>query len=636
VHLLWNPGSLGQRLPQPKSATKDPCRGYYASTHGKQLAPVGPGSAYLGATSASLSNQFILPLTLHVSDKSSTREHHFRALIDSGASANFIHQDLASKWELPLSALPSPIPLRVIDGRPVSSGEMTHETVPLRCTMGAHQEYLSFLVTALGPHDVVLGLPWLRLHQPTFQWATDTLRFDSQYCLGRCLDTPAFTHSTDTIGDEGEPRVAATIDQKDPTHLVPRQYHDFLDVFSKARADTLPPHREFDHRIPLLPDSKPPTSRVYNMSALELKALKEHIDENLAKGFIVPSQSPASSSVLFVKKKDGSLRLCVDYRKLNAMTIRNKCPLPLIPELLDRLQGARVFSKIDLRNAYNLVRVATEDEWKTAFSCRYGHYQYRVMPFGLTNAPATFQQFIQHVLDGLLDRQPTGVAAYLDDIILWSPDEKSHITLLREVLQRLRSFQLYAKAEKCEFHKDSVEFLGYRVSPNEVSMDHSKVKAVLEWPTPTTLKQLQSFLGFANFYRRFIRNYSGVVRPLTSLTRRGSFAWGAQATAAFANIKQRFASAPVLQQFDPTKPITLETDASDYALACILSQPDDQGQLHPVVFHSRQFHDAELNYPIYDKEMLAIITACKVWRHYLEGSPYRIEIITDHKNLEFS
>ncbi len=419
---------------------------------------------------------------------------------------------------------------------------------------------------------------------------------------------------------------------KSDKDIVPVQYHSYLDVFSKASADKLPPHRPFDHHMPLMEGKQPPFGPIYSISDKELKALREYLDENLAKGFIVPSESPAAAPILFVKKKDGSLRLCVDYRGLNAMTIKNRYPLPLISDLLDRLRHAKVFTKIDLRGAYNLLRIAKGEEWKTAFRTRYGLFEYRVMPFGLTNAPASFQHLMNFNFRDMLDNF---VICYLDDLLIYSPDLTTHCEHVGKVLQRLRDVGLYAKADKCEFHTTSVEFLGYVISPSGIEMDKKKVQTILDWPTPCNLHDVRSFLGFANFYRRFIKNYSMKADPLTRLTKKDTpFQWTEKEQHSFDKLKGTFTSADVLRHYNPDHLIVLETDASDFAIAGILSHEID-GILYPIAFFSRKLQAAEINYEIHDKEMLAIVASFKQWRHYLEGAAHQIKVYTDHRSLEY-
>lgn len=280
------------------------------------------------------------------------------------------------------------------------------------------------------------------------------------------------------------------------------------------------------------------------MSPMELEELRRYLEENLEKGWIRPSKSPVSAPIVFARKKDGSIRVCIDYRNLNSVTVKNRYPLPLIPELTDRLVGSTIFTKLDIRQAYHRVRMAEGHEFKTAFKTRYGLYEYLVMPFGLTNAPAQFQSHMQSIFGDLLD---IAVVIYLDDILIFSKDIEEHRRIVREVLRRLQEHGLYAKESKCEFHRSSVEFLGMIVSAKGLEMCHDKVKTIQEWPVPTSIKEVQAFLGFANFYRRFISDYSKIALPLTALTRKNqSFNWTPQADSAFQELRSRFIQAPVL------------------------------------------------------------------------------------------
>uniref|UniRef100_A0A2D4KFB9 ribonuclease H n=1 Tax=Micrurus paraensis TaxID=1970185 RepID=A0A2D4KFB9_9SAUR len=274
------------------------------------------------------------------------------------------------------------------------------------------------------------------------------------------------------------------------------------------------------------------------MSEPELAALREFIEKNLARGFIRPSSSPLSAPVLFVKKKTGDLRLCCDYRKLNAITVRNRYPLPLIPDLMERLRSATIFTKLDLRGAYNLVRIRQGDEWKTAFGTRYGHFEYTVMPFGLTNAPAVFQHFMNDIFRDLLDRF---VVVYLDDILVYSTSKSSHLHHLRQVLHRLRDHHLYAKLEKYEFYQTTIDFLGHRISPAGIAMDWDKVKALVSWQAPRRVKDVQRLLGFANYYRSFIPRFATLTAPLTRLLQKKvRFQWSAPEQQAFQSLKDAF------------------------------------------------------------------------------------------------
>jgi hypothetical protein len=255
------------------------------------------------------------------------------------------------------------------------------------------------------------------------------------------------------------------------------------------------------------------------------------------------------------------------------------------------------------------------------------------MPFGLTNALATFQHFMNEIFHDLLD---VCVVVYLDNILIYSDDLETHQKQVKDVLQRLRKYDLHTRPEKSGFHMDSIEYLGVIISPNGIAMDSEKVKVILDWPVPTSVKELQSFLEFANFYRHFIDNYSSITKALTSLLRKNTeYVWTDKCENAFQILKKAFTEAPVLRHYDPEDMIVLESDASDYAIAGILSQYDKQGVLRPVAFYGRTMIAAELNYEIYDKELLAIVECFQLWRHYLKGSKYAIQVFTDHNNLQY-
>ena len=426
---------------------------------------------------------------------------------------------------------------------------------------------------------------------------------------------------------------AAISDETPDLSHIPEDYHDFADVFNKAKADTLAPHRPYDLKINLEEGASPPVGAMYSLSQSELQVLREFIDEHIRIGFIRPSSSPHGAPVLFVRKKDGSLRLCVDFRGLNKISKKDRYPLPFISDLLSTAGKARIYTTLDLRHAYHLVRVAEGDEWKTAFRTRYGSFEWLVMPFGLTNAPAAFQRFMNDIFSDLLD---VSVTIYLDDILIYSDNPADHKQHVREVLRRLRKHGLYARPDKCHFSTDTVEYLGFILSKEGLKMDQSKVQTIQDWPEPRKVKDIQSFLGFANFYRRFISGYSDIVVPLTRLTRKGTpWNFTDQARSAFKLLKSAFTSAPVLTHWVPDRPIIVETDASDYALGAILSIETDSGEVHPVAYHSRTFTSPELNYDTHDKELLAIFEAFRVWRHFLEGSGTPVDVVTDHKNLEY-
>ncbi|CAM4463975.1 unnamed protein product [Leuciscus chuanchicus] len=415
---------------------------------------------------------------------------------------------------------------------------------------------------------------------------------------------------------------------------VPEEYHDLRAVFSRSRAVSLPPHRPYDCCIDLLPGSTPPRGRLYSLSAPEREALEKYLSESLDAGIIVPSSSPAGAGFFFVKKKDGSLRPCIDYRGLNDITVKNRYPLPLMSSAFEILQGAKIFTKLDLRNAYHLVRIKQGDEWKTAFNTPIGHFEYRVLPFGLVNAPAVFQALVNDVLRDMLN---VFVFVYLDDILIFSPSLEVHVQHVRRVLQRLLENRLFVKSEKCVFHSRSVTFLGSVVSAEGISMDPEKVRAVLDWPVPDSRVALQRFLGFANFYRRFIRNFSQVAAPLSALTSvKSQFVWSDMAQDAFDRLKRLFTSAPILVTPDPERQFIVEVDASDVGVGAILSQRSSlDDKVHPCAFFSHRLSPAERNYDVGNRELLAIRLALGEWRHWLEGASVPFIVWTDHRNLEY-
>ncbi|KAG0158396.1 hypothetical protein PDIDSM_5910 [Penicillium digitatum] len=358
---------------------------------------------------------------------------------------------------------------------------------------------------------------------------------------------------------------------------------------------------------------------LYPMSRNELEVLKDWIEDNLRKGFIRPSSSPAASPVLFVKKPGGGLRFCVDYRALNAITVKDRYPLPLTKETLNNLKGMKFFTKIDIISAFNNLRIAKGQEYLTAFRTRLGLFESLVMPFGLTGAPASFQRFINDTLREYLDCFCT---AYLDDILIYSRTRAEHIEHVRKVLQHLREAGLFAKLSKCEFCVSETKFLGIIIGEDGIRMDPDKIETIVNWKTPTCLTDVQAFIGFGNFYRRFIRDFSKVIAPLVRLTKKDvRFEWTPVCQLSFEALKKAFTSAPVLKAFDWSKEIVLETDASDFVSAGVLSQYDDAGILHPIAFFSKKHSAAECNYEIYDKELLAIIRCFEEWRPELEGTP---------------
>lgn len=584
------------------------------------------------------------------------------ALIDSAADRNMIDRGFINRY------------VREPFYAPVGRVEMANGSyAPLYGTLSADITMTDaqqttrtlmqpFMVMDLEGYDVLLGWDWLIGTNPKIDWRAKRWSYRRKTIPRIELQEPhAFVRSVKALNERPmvlKPNTGGV------TGILPEELAEFKDVFADDRYGDLVDQRKAHHALDLQEGKEPPYLPIYNMSERELKTLREYIDSATSKGWIRPSTSPAGAPVLFAPKADGSLRLCVDYRGLNAITVRNRYPLPLIDEMLDRLAGAKVYSKLDVRDAYHRIPIREGDEWKSAFRTRYGHFEYRVMPFGMTNAPATFQNYIHTALKGLVD---ITCIVYLDDILVFSRSKGEHTEALKEILERLYKYKLYLKLPKCEFYRDNVEFLGYTVGKDGVGMQRERVETVLDWPTPQSVRDVQVFIGFTNFYRRFIYRYSVLTAPITDLlkgidtTKRGrgkkngrpkgpasaskaaprrlprDFRWTAEADAAFQRVKEAFLNDSLLRHFDPHRETRLETDASNFAAGAVLTQAYEEAgakQWHPIAFYSFKFEDAERNYTTSEQELLAIVRSFQHWRHYLDGTKYPVQVITDHANLQ--
>ena len=591
------------------------------------------------------------------------RGRTLQVLLDSGASDDYIGAHLVQELSLPEAAAEGASTVEMGNG---DLQDASRVVPSLSFRIGNFKDKRRFRVTRLSRYDLVLGIPFLVAHNPAIDWPTQVvtinrgphtyllrprqswqpaegdavavltalqlkraLRQGGQAFLAVLRETAAApaeaeaaaaTEAADAAGKPGvhpDPGLSAGIAQVQ---------QEFSTVFGPLPA-RLPPQRNVDHQIELEPGAAPPALPIYRLSPLELEEVKRQLTDLLERGFIQPSMSPFAAPVIFVPKKNGKLRMCVDYRALNKVTVKNRYPLPRIDELLDRLHGATVFSKLDLASGYWQVRVADADVPKTAFRTRYGHYEWRVMPFGLTNAPATFQAMMNDVLRPYLDDFCT---VYLDDILVYSKTPEEHLHHLRLVLEALQRHELYAGLDKCAFGLAEVDFLGHVVSSAGLKPDPAKVAAVQEWPVPQTLRDVRSFLGLSGYYRRFIRHYSKLALPLTELTRADCpWQWGERQQEAFDALKAALVSAPVLALPDPSKPYEIYTDASGFALGAVLLQDQGQGP-QPVAYLSRKLNPTEQRYPVGDRELLAVFWALQQWRCYLEGATFTVD--TDHLN----
>jgi len=401
----------------------------------------------------------------------------------------------------------------------------------------------------------------------------------------------------------------------------------------KEAFDEIPPRRPWDHMIELIPGAEVMDCKIYPLNLEEQIQLDTFLEENLRSGRLQPSKSPMASPFFFVKKKDGTLRPVQDYRRLNDIMIKNRYPLLLIQELVDKLKKAKYFTKLDVRWGFNNVRIKEGDEWKAAFRTNRGLFELLVMFFGLTNSPATFQTMMNAIFRDEINSGK--VFIYMDDVLVFTEDLEEHRRIVGKVLAKFDENQLFLNPDKCTFKANEIEYLGLIISKDQVRMDPVKVEVVKEWPVPKNKKEVQQFLAFVNFYQRFIEGYSTVAKPLTELTGKLEWKWEQRQADAFNNIRSCVSSAPILAMPNDDGKYRVEADSSDYATGAILSQEQAHGKWKPVAFLSKTLSETERNYQIYDKEMLAVMRALSEWRQYLLGAKQVFEIWTDHKNLEY-
>ncbi|GBG81923.1 hypothetical protein CBR_g34105 [Chara braunii] len=430
-----------------------------------------------------------------------------------------------------------------------------------------------------------------------------------------------------TVPGHGVTETQLPKEEKPIDPAIAKLLEEYTDL-AKPPTEVVP--RPIQHRIEKESGSRTPKGPVCRMSPQELEELRKQLDELLEKGWIRPSSSPFGAPVLFVPKKEGELRMCTDYRGLNAITVKDAEPLPRINDLLDCVQGCKYFTKIDLKSRYHQIEVHHDDQNKIAFRTGYGHYEFIVMPFGLTNTPATFQHSMNDVFRSWLDRF---VVVYLDDILVFSRTLQEHEGHLRQVLEKLREANFKINAKKCEWAKTQVLYLAHVLDGDDIKPEDNKIAAIRDWPTPRTLTELRSFLGLANYYRKFVKNFSTIVAPLRRLLKKETiWKWDKDCTFAMKKLKQALIEYPVLKVVDPSLPFVVIIDASQYGIGVVLQQDDGSGY-RPIKFMSARMPSEKVATSTYERELYALRQALEHWKHYLLGRHFKV--YSDHETLRW-
>ncbi|GJS16814.1 putative reverse transcriptase domain-containing protein [Tanacetum coccineum] len=532
-------------------------------------------------------------------------------LFDSGSDKSFINASLIHLFDNEPERISASYEVELADGRIASTN-----TVLKGCTLNLvnHLFKIDLMPIELGAFDVIIGMDWLADNDAVI------------ICGKKEVHIPIKNRTLVVKGDRNSSRLKviscikarkyiergchlflAHVTEKEKSEKrledVP-VIRDFPEVFPDDLPG-LPPSRQVEFKIDLVPGAAPVARAPYRLAPSEMKELSEQLKELLEKGFIRPSSSPWGAPVLFVKKKDGSFRMCIDYRELNKLTVKNRYPLPRIDDLFDQLQGSSVYSKIDLRSGYHQLRVREEDIPITAFRTRYGHYEFQVMPFGLTNAPAVFMDLMNRVCKPYLDKF---VIVFIDDILIYSKTKGEHSEHLKIILDLLKKEKLYAKFSKCDFWLESVQFLGHVINREGVHVDPAKIEAIKNWPVPTSPTEVRQFMGLAGYYRRFIEGFSLIAKPLTKLTQKNKrFEWGADEDEAFQKLKQDLCTAPILALPEGPDDFVVYCDASLKGYGAVLMQRDKV-----IAYASWQLKTHKENYTTHDLELGAVVFALRL------------------------
>ncbi|GJT41792.1 reverse transcriptase domain-containing protein [Tanacetum coccineum] len=533
--------------------------------------------------------------------------HYAYVLFDSGADRSFVSITFSTLLDITLDTLDVSYAVELANRRISETNTLLRD-----CTLGllGYPLNINLMPVELGSFDVVIGMDWLANHHAVI------------VCDEKNVWIPYGDEVLIVQGDKSDKGKKSKLSIISCTKTQKYIKKDFSEVFPEDFPG-LPPMRQVKFQIDLVPGAAPVARAPYRLAPSELQELSTQLQELSDKGFIRPSSSPWGSPVLFVKKKDGSFRMCIDYRELNKLTMKNRYPLLRIDDLFDQLQGSRVYSKIDLRYSYHQLRVQEEDIPKTAFRTRNGHYEFQVMPFELTNAPAVFMDLINQVCKPYLNKF---VIIFIDDILIYSKSEEEQAEHLKLILELLKKEKLYAKFSKCKFWTSKVQFLAHVIDSEGFHVDPSE--SIKDWASPKTLTEIHQFLGLAGYYRQFIEGFSKIAKPMTKLTQKNvRFDWSEKAEAAFRLLKQKLCSAPILALPEGSENFVVSCNASLKGLGAVLMQTEKV-----IAYSSRQLKIHEKNYTTHDLELGALVFALKMWRHYLYDTKY--VVFTDHKSLQ--
>jgi hypothetical protein len=552
--------------------------------------------------------------------------HQAVILLDQGANSNYVSKDFADRTGITQRQLNQPVQVTTATGRshPITSQLMSTDVR----VVGKHLK-ANLLIVPLGTYDVILGTPWYAAAQPKFDWKLWT-------CEGRSV----YSKGGRSVGHPGRnarrllSMAVGVKHQKTMTALATK----YSDVFAKELPRRPVNIDALTHSFQMKDGVKPVRDGERRRSPEETRRMRDMVNEGIASGIIEDSKSEWCSQLLMVVKKDqeGNVtgeRYCVDYRRVNELMKKDAHPLPLPEVMFGQLKGATIFSKMDLTKGFYQISLDPACREILAFSTPDGPKQWTVMPFGIANAPATFQREMQRIFRARLDQS---VMVYIDDILIFSKDEDDHAEQVEWVLAQLRKNGYYANPDKCEFFQSQVNFLGHVIKAGGLAVQQHKVDSILQWPTPQCVKDVRSFIGLTTYYHRFVWKFAALAISLTNLTRKETpWVWGEKEQSAFDQLKQALASAPTLATPDNSKPYVVHTDASGFAVGATLSQRDEKGELRPVSFMSKKMSPAQVNYPVHEWELLAVVEALRAWRCYLYGSSVPIDIFTDHHSLTY-